>query len=113
MVRFVLRKDQLDKPISLSFMPVSRLTPEHVFSQIERVVQSKQELRLNESAIVDIVHVEMPNGSGHEKRNNIDLLSYLQNKRSIVTIKNKDDLFLARALVVAIAKIDKDKRLSS
>ena len=51
----------------------------------------------------------MPNGSGRG-RDNIDLLSYLQNKKSIVSIKNKDDLCLARALVVAVAKIDKDKR---
>ena len=110
LIRFVLRSEQLDKPISLPFMPLSRLTPERVFSQIERVVQSHQDFRLNESVIVDIVHVEMPNGSGKRKRDDIDLESYLQNKRSVVNIKNKDDLCLARALVVAIANIDKDKR---
>jgi hypothetical protein len=44
------------------------------------------------------------------RNGDIDLMSYLQSKRSIVTVKNKDDLCLARALVVAIAKIDKDKR---
>ena len=110
LVRFVLRTDQLDRPISLPFMPLSRLTPERVFSQIERVVQSKQDFRLNKSVIVDIVHVEMPNGSGKRKHDNIDLESYLQNKRSVVSIKNKDDLCLARALVVAIANINKDKR---
>ncbi len=64
LVRFVLRSEQLDKPISLPFMPLSRLTPERVFSQIERVIQSHQDFRLNESVIVDIVHVEMPKGSG-------------------------------------------------
>ena len=110
LIRFVLRTEQLDKPISLPFMPLLRLTPERVFSQIERVVQSHQDFRLNESVIVDIVHVEMPNGSGKRKRDDIDLESYLQNKRSVVTIKNKDDLCLARALVVAIANIDKDGR---
>ncbi len=110
LVRFVLRSDQLDSPISFPFMSLSRLTPKHIFSQIERIVQSKQDFRLNESVIVDIVHVEMPNGSGKRPRDNIDLVSYLQNKRSIVTIKTKDDLCLARALVVAIANINKDKR---
>ncbi len=107
LVRFVLRTDQLDRPISLPFMPLSRLTPKRVFSQIERVVQSKQDFRLNESVIVDIVHVEMPNGSG--KRDNVDLVSYLRDKRSIVSIKNKDDLCLARALVVAIANINRQE----
>ncbi len=110
LIRFVLRTEQLDKPISLPFMPLSRLTPERVFSQIECVVQSHQDFRLNESVIVDIVHVEMPNGSGKRKRDDVDLESYLQNKRSVVTIKNKDDLCLARALVVAIANVDKDGR---
>ncbi len=42
-IRFVLRTEQLDTPISLPFMPVSKLTPERVYSQIERVVQSHQE----------------------------------------------------------------------
>ncbi len=110
LVRFVLRTEQLDKPISLPFMSVSRLTPERVFSQIERVVQSHQEFRLDESVIVDIVHVEMPQGSGKRKRDNIDLESYLESKRSVVRIRNTDDLCLARALAVAIAKVDGDKR---
>ena len=110
LVRFVLRSEQLDKPISLPFMPTSRLTPERVFSQIERVVQSHQEFRLDESVIVDIVHVEMPQGSGKRKRDTIDLESYLESKRSIIRIRNKDNLCLARALVVAIANVDKDKR---
>jgi hypothetical protein len=38
------------------------------------------------------------------------LESYLESKRSVVRIRNKDDLCLARALVVAIANADKDKR---
>ncbi len=110
LIRFVLRTEQLDKPISLPFMPVSRLTPERLYSQIERVVQSHQEFRLDESVIVDIVHVEMPEGKGKRKRDNIDLESYLESKRSVVRIRNNDDLCLARALVVAIAKADGDKR---
>ncbi len=110
-IRFVLRTEQLDNPISLPFMPVSRLTPERIYSQIERVVQSHQEFRLDGSVIVDIVHVEMPQGEGFKrKRDNIDLESYLESKRSVVRIRNTDDLCLARALVVAIAKVDGDKR---
>ena len=33
-VRFVLRSEQLDTPISIPFIPVAQLTPERVFSQI-------------------------------------------------------------------------------
>ena len=129
LIRFVLRTEQLDTPISLPFMSVSKLTPERLYSQIERVVQSHQEFRLNESVIIDIVHVEMPEGSakrkrdtvdleslpegsGKRKRDTIDLESYLKNKRSVIRIRNNDDLCLARALAVAIAKADGDKRYS-
>ncbi len=109
-IRFVLRTEQLDTPISLPFMPVSKLTPERVYSQIERVVQSHQEFRLNESVVVDVVHVEMPEGRGKRKRSDIDLESHLKSKGSVIIIKNNDDLCLSRALVVAIAKASGDKR---
>ena len=106
-VRFVLRSEQLDTPISMPFMPVAQLTPERVFSQIERVVQSNRDFRLNDTVVVDIVHVEAPQGSGR-KRTILNIKEFLHKKKSIITIKNNDDLCLARALVVAIAKIEKD-----
>ena len=106
-VRFVLRSTQLDTPISMPFMPVAQLTPERVFSQIERVIQSNRDFRLNDTVVIDIVHVEAPQGSGR-KRTILNIKEFLHKKRSIITIKNNDDLCLARALVVAIAKIEKD-----
>ena len=59
-VRFVLRSEQLDTPISIPFMPVEQLTTERVFSQIERVIQSNRDFRLNDTVMVDIIHV-LPN----------------------------------------------------
>ena len=106
-VRFVLRSTQLDTPISLPFMPLHQLTPERVFSQIERVIQSNRDFRLNDTVTVDIIHVEAPQGSGR-KRTVLDIGEFLHKKRSIITIRNNDDLCLARALVTAIAKIEKD-----
>ena len=105
-VRFVLRSEQLDTPISIPFMPVVQLTPEKVFSQIERVVQSNRDFRLNDTVVVDIVHVEAPQGSGR-KRTILNIKEFLHKKKSVIIIKNNDDLCLARALVVAIAKIEK------
>ena len=111
-VRFILRSTQLDTPISLPFMPLHQLTPERVFSQIERVIQSNQDFRLNDTVTVDIIHVKAPQGSGR-KRTVLDLDEYLHKKKSIITIQNNDDLCLARALVVAIAKIEKDPKYKS
>ena len=111
-VRFVLRSDQLDTPISLPFLPVEQLTTERVFSQIERVIQSNQDFRLNDTVTIDIIHVETPQGSGKSnlKRTTLNIREYLKKKGSIITINNDDDLCLARALVVAVAKIENDPK---
>ena len=111
-VRFVLRSTQLNTPISLPFMDVVQLTPERVFSQIERVIQCNRDFRLNDTVVVDIVHVEAPQGS-RRKRTHIDIEEFLHKKRSVITIQNDDDLCLARALVTAIAKIEKDPKYKS
>ena len=109
-VRFVLRSEQLDTPISLPFMPAEQLTPEKVFSQIERVIQSNRDFRLNDTVTIDIIHVEAPQGSGRSKRTTLNISEYLHKKGSVITIKNNDNLCLARALVVAIAKIENDPK---
>ena len=110
-VRFILRSEQLETPISLPFMPVERLTTERVYSALERVIQSNQEFRLNDTVTIDLNHVLAPVGSGRKKRTTYNIDDYLSEKGSVVRIKNKDDdLCLARALVVARAKKDNDPR---
>jgi hypothetical protein len=59
----VLHSPQLEKPISLPFIALSHLTTERVLAQIERVIQSNHEFRLNDSVKVNLVHVEMSNGA--------------------------------------------------
>ena len=111
-VRFVLRSEQLDTPISIPFLPVEQLTTERVFSQIERVIQSNQEFRLNDTVTVDIIHVVAPQGSGKSrlKRTTLNIREYLKRKGSVISINNTDNLCLARALVVAVARIEKDPK---
>ena len=109
-VRFILRSEQLETPISLPFMTVEQLTTERVYSQFERVIQSNQEFRLNDTVIIDINHVESPEGSGRSKRTIFNIRDHLKEKKSIVCINNTDDLCLARALAVAIARIEKDPK---
>ena len=98
-VRFVLHSQQL---------PRHRLTTERVLAEFERVIQSNQEFRLNDTVDVNVIHVVMPQGGRGSKRSEINLEKHLAKKRSIVRIQNSDDLCLARALVVAKAKIDND-----
>ena len=109
-VRFVLQSNQLQFPISLPFCPLEELTTEKVFSQVEKVVQSNEEFRLNDAVNIDILRVQMPQGSGKNKvkRTTYDLREYLKKKKSVICINNKDNYCLARALAVSIARIEKD-----
>ena len=109
-VRFILRSDQLQTPISIPFLPLEELTTERVFSQIEKVIQSNEEFRLNDTVIIDIIHVETPKGSGRSKRTTLNIREYLKGKKSVISINNKDHFCLARALAVGIARIEKDPR---
>jgi hypothetical protein len=86
-VRFVLRSPQLEF-ISLPFIPLSCLTTEQILAQIECVIQSNHEFRLNDSV----------NDQG-TKRSEINLGKHLISKRSIVRIQNKDEICLVQALV--------------
>ena len=109
-VRFVLSSNQLQTPIAIPFCPLEELTTEKVLSQVEKVVQSNEEFRLNTTVNIDVIRVEMPHGSGRAKRTTLNIRDYLKKKKSVVPINNKDDLCLARALVVSIARIEKDPR---
>ena len=111
-VRFILGSNQLQTPIVIPFCSLEELTTEKVLSHVEKVVQSNEEFRLNNTVNIDLIRVEMPQGSGKSrvKRYIVDIRDYLKKKSSVITINNKDDLCLARALVVSIARIENDRR---
>ena len=109
-VRFVLSSNQLQTPIALPFCSLEELTTEKVLSHVEKVVQSNEEFRLNTTVNIDVIRVEMPHGSGRYKRTTLNIRDYLKKKKCVIPINNKDDLCLARALVVSIARIEKDPR---
>ena len=109
-VRFVLSSNQLQTPIAIPFCSLEELTTEKVLSHVEKVVQSNEEFRLNDTVNIDVIRVEMPQGSGRLKRTTLNIRDYLEKKKSVILITNKDDLCLARALVVNIARIEKDPR---
>ena len=112
-VRFVLRSDQLQSAISMPFCSLEELTVEKILSRVEKVIQSNEDFRLNATVNIDVIRVEMPQGSGKAKRTILNIRDYLKKKGSVITINNKDNLCLARALVVSIARIEKDPRYNS
>ena len=109
-VRFVLSSNQLQTPIAIPFCSLEELTTEKVLSHVEKVVQSNEEFRLNTTVNIDVIRIEMPRGSGRLKRTTLNIRDYLKKKKCVIPINNKDDLCLARALVVSIARIEQDPR---
>ena len=111
-IRFVLSSKQLQTPISIPFCSLEELTTEKVLSHVEKVVQSNEEFRLNTTVNIDVIRVEMPQGSGRRlKRTTLNIRDYLKKKKSVIPIiNNKDNLCLARALVASIARIENDPR---
>ena len=112
-VRLIIHSNQLEYPIAFPFMAPERLTSERVLSEFERVIQSNQNFRLNDSVDVNVPHVSLPVGCKGKKRADVNLEKHLEKKRSIIRIQNKDDLCMARALVVAKAKIENDPSYKS
>ena len=80
---------------------------------MERVVQSNDQFTLDDSVNVNVVYVEMPHGGTGKRRDVVNLQAYLNKKRCLIQIKNKDELCCARAIVVAKAKLDKDPQYKS
>ena len=110
-VRFVLSSNQLQTPIAIPFCSLEELTTEKVLSHVEKVVQSNEEFRLNTTVNIDVIRVEMPRGSGRCKRTTLNIRDHLKKKKTVIPIaNNKDNLCLARALAVSIARIEKDPR---
>ena len=109
-VRLVIHSIQLEYPIAFPFKPAQALTTERILSEVERVVQSNQHFRLNDTVDVNVIHLSMPSGAKGRKRTEMNLEKHLEKKKSVVRIQNNDNLCMARALVVAKAKIDNDSR---
>ncbi|XP_060588537.1 uncharacterized protein LOC132743952 [Ruditapes philippinarum] len=107
LVRVSMDNPELDYPIVLRFMPRSALTVDRLLSEIERVLQSYEQFVVDETFGIELVHVSNVTGSGYRMKPTVDITQMLQNKKSVIQIKNKDELCLARALVTAVARVEK------
>ena len=62
-LRFVLQSNELSAPISLPFMPVAELSSERIMYEVERVLQSHEQLHTNQTFDVNLIHVTKPRGT--------------------------------------------------
>lgn len=109
LIRLLIQSEGLDKPISTSIMNVSECTVEKVLSTVVRVLQSKDEIRIDGGFAIDVITVQRDVGAGKfRKVANIELDRL--KKKSILSIPYTDDeLCCAKAIVYALAHLKKDQ----
>ena len=82
-----------------------------ILDTISRMLNSNENFDVDETMELDLTHITMPQ-PGTGKRNlpfgSANYTELLKQKKSIIVIKNQDQLCCARALVVAKAKVDDD-----
>ena len=99
LVCFILQSRSLDYPISLPFMPRHELNAERIKGEVQRVLQSNEQINLQDGLQVHLVHVDMPQGgvsSRKRKHYGFQLSKFLDSKHFVLRIKNKDSLSCPR-----------------
>ena len=76
-VRMIIHSTQLKNPIAFPFKPAQALTTERILSEVQRVVQSNQHFRLNDTVDVNVIHVRMPSWGKRGKRTELNLEKHL------------------------------------
>ena len=110
-VRIVLDSNHLPRgPIFTPIINKDQLTVDRWMLAIEQVLNSQQEFRIDDSFEVMVEFVKTPTG-GCIKDLPALLARKLLKKRCVVRIQNRDNLCMARALVVGKALADGQERL--
>ena len=105
--RVVIQHDGLHDPIIKPLQPWDQFDSSKVMDTIEKVLNSHQNLAVEKSMDITVGIVDLPKGGARKRITKIkgDNNS-LQLKKSIVTIKNGDQLCMARAIGVSWAKLN-------
>ena len=103
-VRIIIQDENLQHPISTELMDVGELSSSDIMNVVEETIESNEDFILSEDSeiIITTIHPELPLhkkdyafiGSYDEAKHKIDT-SF---KKSIIQIKNKDNLCVPRAI---------------
>ena len=108
-IRFVFNHPALNRPMNLPLMRRGDVDAARIMSEIEWVIQPNKGFDIDDLFTMDIIKVHLPEGRKSTNRS-VPISKLLHGKKSIVTIKNNDNMCMARALVTARAKVDDDPR---
>lgn len=108
LVRLHIRHDVLTKgDVKIRLQPCSQMTANTIMTRIEEVLQSHENLAIDDSFEVAVGVIHLPSGPGRAQVTNLhgEHNNFLLTKRSIVTIVNSDSLCLARAIAVGLGNL--------
>ena len=63
-IRVMVRSSALKAPISTRLIPSAQMTSSKLLGEITKVLQSNEEISLDQSFTIDIIGVKAPTGSG-------------------------------------------------
>lgn len=111
-IRICVFHNRLDKPISTGKLEIGSLTVENIMSQIMKVIQSKEDIALDEGFSVDVVVIRRPRGGARRKINIADVDGL--KKRSIVSISEDEyGVCCAKAILLALAFVNRDPEIEA
>ena len=100
-------------PICTGIAKRSQLSVQRWMAEVEKVLNSHEEFRLDESFHVMMEYADIPRGSCSHKVPKF-FREKLKCSKCVIRVKNKDQICLARALILGAAQADgaveKDKR---
>jgi hypothetical protein len=108
------RVNQNDKPIGISYRRKDQLSGDVIWSVFEKVAQFNSRFDVSDTLVVSVHSVTLPVGLGkHAMKSKGRPLSEMAHlKKSIVEVKAEGKC-LAHALIIAIAKVEKNALYNS
>ena len=102
--RIVINHDGLDNPIVVPLKRWGKLNAAEVMTKAQNVLNSHQQLRLDQSFDVTIGTVNIPKGAGRQYLFN--LKDSVFSKQSLFYINNNDFICMARAIIMCWGKVN-------
>ncbi|KAG8175161.1 hypothetical protein JTE90_007978 [Oedothorax gibbosus] len=111
LIRIILEDDTLDRPISTFIMKVSDMSVDAIMNAVTKVLQSKDEIKLDAGFSVNVSIIRRPRGGGRNRRMVNPEVDRLK-KGSVLTIPKDDSgLCCSSAILLGLAVHNTDPEL--
>ncbi|KAG8172279.1 hypothetical protein JTE90_019019, partial [Oedothorax gibbosus] len=111
LIRIILEDDTLDRPISTFIMKVSDMSVDAIMNAVPKVLQSKDEIKLDAGFSVNVSIIRRPRGGGRNRRMVNPEVDRLK-KGSVLTITKDDSgLCCSSAILLGLAVHNTDPEL--